>query len=646
MAVFNRNKNKAVTSTKEGDFNLLNESAYMSTLSDVKGVSLYNFINAMRHTGNSEFFYGNTYDRMMDDAIISSAIDLYVDDATQIDPAKKKMVWVELDMPDDWVEDELSKGLVKEINNFLDEIQIQKNLPQIARRIMVHGDAPVKLSFVDKLEDDRLVVNKFKESSVGSKLTESIEEGKEDYELKSAINLEDKPKLLESCLSSVRDNKRIINKYNRKYLKESVLKEDSLITYKDVMPGRWYIEIIGNGSSLCSLEAKGKIIALLDREDPNNIITKDNIAFFMNPKATRVTVEVGNYLEQADKRDYYTISKGDSFLKNARVAWQVLSALEDILLLTRMTRSILYRIFSVEVANKGNKETMQILNTLKQKIKMDETINVKEKIYNSTLAQVPLGDSIFIPTRNGIGAIKVDTVGGDFNLRDAIDLDYFKDKLFAALKIPRSFLGFEDDMPGSLGNTSLVRMDIRYARSVRGLQNILVEGIKDLIDIYLKYTRSEKVLNELPSFRVCMTSINTSEDMERIESEKVRMETVDKIVETLSNLGIELDRYKNVRDSIINEWFGSSMVDNIKKDEENMPEEPMLPPEEKDKSEPKFHSTPSNVSFGGDDVGNGEPTEDDELLGGEDDTGLEEPTSEPEEDASNEPPQRVPYSLN
>ena len=85
---------------------------------------------------------------------------------------------------------------------------------------------------------------------------------------------------------------------------------------------------------------------------------------------------------------------------------------------------------------------MQILNSLKNKIKMDETVNVKEKIYNSTLSQVPLGDSIFIPTRNGVGAIKVDTIGGDFNLRDAIDLDYFKDKLFAALKVPRSFLGF------------------------------------------------------------------------------------------------------------------------------------------------------------------------------------------------------------
>lgn len=631
---------------QSGDFTYLNESAYMNSISDVKGIQMYNFINAMKNTNASEFFYGATYDRMMDDAIISSAIDLYVDDATQVDPNKKRMVWVEADLPGDATESEVSKGLVQELNGFLDEIEIEKNLPQIARRILVHGDAPVKLSFVDKLEDDRLVVHKLGES-VKQELERRLVEDKSDNELESDIDLSGKPVLLESYLNSFKDNKRVLNKYNKKVLKESVLKEDALITYKDVIPGRWYIEMIGTGSSLCTLESKGKIIALLDREDNNNIITKDNIAVFMNPKATRVTVEVGNYLDSADKREYYKISKGDSFLKNARVAWQVLSALEDILLLTRMTRSILYRIFSVEVANKGNKETMNILNSLKNKIKMDESVNVREKIYNSSLAQVPLGDSIFIPTRNGIGAIKVDTIGGDFNLRDAIDLDYFKDKLFAALKIPRSFLGFEDDMPGSLGNTSLVRMDIRYARTVRGLQNILSSGIKDLLNIYLKYTRTDKVLQELPNIRVCMTSINTAEDVERVETEKVRMETVDKIVETLGNLGIDLSSYSNVRDSIIQEWFGSSMVDLIKKDESELAKQTPVPtiPEKGDKDKPDFHSTPSDVDFTGDDDNNVGSGPDDDLIGGEDNTDLDIEPSSSDEDATDERPQDIPYSL-
>lgn len=645
MAIFNRNNKKQENIKNEkSDFTYLDESAYTNSISDIKGIPMYNFINAMKLSNNNEFFYGMTYDRMMDDAIISSAVDLYVDDATQVDPSTKKVCWVEVDMPDDKVESELSKGLVQELNNFLDEIQIQKMLPQIARRVIVHGDAPVKVSFVDKLEDDRLTVHKLNEAVDISGI-----ENKHITELESHIDLSNKPVTLNEYTNSLRSNKRVINKYNNKLL-ESInhkMNESSNLSYKDVLPGRWYIEILGNGSNLCALESKGKVIALLDKDDNNNVITKDNIAFFMNPKSTKVTVEVGDYLASADKREYYTVSKGDSYLKNARIAWQVLSALEDILLLTRMTRSILYRIFSVEVANKGNKETVQILNQLKNKIKMDETVDVKQKIYNSTISQVPLGDSIFIPTRNGVGAIKVDTVGGDFNLRDAIDLDYFKDKLFAALKIPRSFLGFEDDMPGSLGNTSLVRMDIRYARTVRGIQNILCDGIRDIIDIYLKYTRTEKVLNELPSIRVIMTSINTSEDAERIESEKTKMETVDKVVETLSSLGVDPTTHLNVRNDIITKYFGSQMLDLIKKDEESGSSTPNI--DDVDVSEPKTKSKPSfssssPVEYTGDEdkSSNSTGSSKDDLIGGEDNT---KPSTTSSEDNSNEPPQDIPYSL-
>ena len=203
-------------------------------------------------------------------------------------------------------------------------------------------------------------------------------------------------------------------------------------------------------------------------------------------------------------------------------------------------------------------------------------------------------------------------------------------------------------MPGSLGNTSLVRMDIRYARTVRGLQNILTKGVKELLNIYLRYTRTEKVLNELPNIRVIMTSINTAEDVERVETEKVRMETVDKIVETLGNLGIDMSEYTEVRDSIIQEWFGSNIVEKIKAEDKRISAEPKPMPlpggDDLDNDKPDFHSTPSNIDFGGDDedIGGGPA---DDLIGGEDDVDLDVDTPSGDEDASNEKPQDIPYSL-
>ena len=179
-------------------------------------------------------------------------------------------------------------------------------------------------------------------------------------------------------------------------------------------------------------------------------------------------------------------------------------------------------------------------------------------------------------------------------------------------------------------------MDIRYARSVRSLQNILVDGVVELVNIYLKYTRTPEVLKKLPNIKICMTSINTAEDAERVETEKTKMETVDKIVETLGNMGIELDKYKEVRNKLINEWFGSDIMNKINKDEENMEKEPVVPEEDKGID---FHSTPSSSPKELD-----IKVDTDENI--EDETEIEEPEStEGEEDNSNEPPQDIPYSL-
>ena len=352
---------------------------------------------------------------------------------------------------------------------------------------------------------------------------------------------------------------------------KKTLKEDMLGDKEDVrrlIKGRWSAEILGQGTNIWELRAKGKTLAYMDVRKPNFLLDPYNlVAFSNNTGKYQVNFEVGPYDEADNKKDYFTLRRGESYLDNARVAWQVLSALEDILMLTRMTRSMLYRIFSVEVGNKGDSETTKILNQLKNRIKFDETINVKEKIYNSEVRQLPLADSIFLPTRNGIGNIDVKTVGGDVNLHDAVDLDYFKDKLFAALKIPKAFLGFSDEGTGGMINTSLTRMDIRYARTIRGIQSVLSAGLKDLCLKYLSLTRDENVLDELPDFKIVFTSINTEEDSQRNESKKVQMETLNSILESFENLGIDVANTTELRNALIKEYIGSDYLEIIKKAE-------------------------------------------------------------------------------
>lgn len=653
MAKFGKNKTtKSPSQDSLGD--------YLKEYATSNGVNFYSFIQGIRQIDSNYVNNDILIERMKEDSIISSAIDMWTEDALQRDPQTKEIFHVELDTPDDYVETELSKGLSLELNRFLkDDLRMEKNLIPILKKVLTYGNCPVKLDFADKLADAKLELkesNKATFENLYSKLSElygdtgASTNGKlteHQYAIDDRIN-----RINEDCFKvdweqcgedvvddnnkSLKELKEAINKKDKrlKSLKENekYLKEEQLLDIKKMLKGRWYTEIIGHGTNIYELSSKQKLIAYIDRDNPEKFIRPDRIVNFSNNSGKhRVSFEIGNRQDSAINKQYYDLERGESFIENSMTAWQVLAALEDILLLTRMTRSILYRIFSVEVGNKGNKETKDLLDRLKNKIKMDETVDIRSKIYNSSLAQVPLGDSIFIPTRNGVGVIDVKTVGGDVNLHDAVDLDYFKDKLFAGLRIPAAFLGFTESLPGGIGDTSLTRMDIRYSRTITRIQSILSEGLKDLCLVYLKLTRTEKALEELPDFKIVFTSVNSAEDISRANLKQTQMETLKNVLEGLKNLGIDIaansEGYEKTRQQIIKEYFGSILLDKILEDEKTMP---VQGPTEGNPND--LGDGPSGPSgFGGGapaDIVSGPDINDEEP----EDIDTEEPTEEPELD--------------
>ena len=641
MGIFNRKSRAILDNLKESSGGAGNVHNY-----EVGGLEAYNLVRGVRLIATDT--YNNDYllDRMMDDAIISAAVDMYIDDALQVDPQKKEIFWVEVDNTDDKYEEKLAKGLSSELNRFLkSDLRMDSELRTVARRYIQYGTCICRLDFIDRLEDDRLtLIDKNKKvfdsvdedtkqsrlietvnnvfNSKSSNATEALTDLKVDHntEYEDVSFTETKEKILESVYRNKNNALKESTTVSRDLLKEDLLNDKDI---KRLIKGRWSTEIIGQGTNIWELVAKGKTIAYMDVRKPNFLLDPDILVSFSNNTGKyQVNFEVGPYNESDAKKEYYTLRRGESYLDNARIAWQVLSALEDILMLTRMTRSMLYRIFSVEVGNKGDAETTRILNQLKNRIKFDETINVKEKVYNSDVRQIPLADSIFIPTRNGIGAIDIKTVGGDVNLRDAVDLDYFKDKLFAALRIPKAFLGFSDEGTGGMINTSLTRMDIRYARTIRGIQNVLAAGLKDLCLKYLKLTRPESTLEELPDFKIVFTSINTEEDSQRNETKKVQIETLDKLLETFENMQVSVADIPELRNALIKEYIGSDYLEIIKEAEKNGLNSNPMPTEN------------GGNSFGGDSFGG---TTDD--FGSNDFGGIESDIEEPTEDTeTNEEP--------
>ena len=100
--------------------------------------------------------------------------------------------------------------------------------------------------------------------------------------------------------------------------------------------------------------------------------------------------------------------------------------------------------------------------------------------YKSINNPAPLGQFVYVPTREGKGEITVSPVTQDVNIKDIVDIEYFRNKLFAALKIPKAYLGQEQDLPGGIGDSSLTRLDIRYSRTIKRIKSIISQGIKEL----------------------------------------------------------------------------------------------------------------------------------------------------------------------
>lgn len=582
-----KNKMKEESNVSKMDAGYLLESDQSATSN---GHMMYNFLNGIRTVDSNYVNNDLLIDKMCQDSVIAAALDIWTEDALQKDPLTGEIFNVEVDTDnDDPVSKKLSEGLAKRLNNLLKkDLNANKYLATWCKRILKYGNCYLKLDFADKLTDEQLklkesVNSKNRFTSIAVQTKNILEDdnhipfdnrtkmiNKETGKLKSSYNVN-----LESMMESI-DNDKILqrdeNGKARLYLREEVLERPE---QEKTVAGRWYTEILGHGTNLYELSSKQKVVAYIDRDATNQFIKPENIINFANNTGKhRVLFEVGDIQEDAEKKEYYQLERGEGFIENAMVAWQVLSALEDILLLTRMTRSILYRIFQVQVGNKGNKETAQILDRLKNRLKMEETVDIRSRIYSSTLTQVPLADSIFIPMHGETGAIDVKTVGGDVNLKDAIDLDYFRDKLHSALRIPAPYLSYTETLPGGIGDSSLTRMDIRYSRTITRIQSILAEGLRDICIRYLELTIGERALAELPDFKIKFTSINSAEDASRAELQKTFMETLQQTLSGLKELGVDLatnpEGYKKTRDILLNQYFGSTLMQAIKEDETMM----------------------------------------------------------------------------
>ena len=279
----------------------------------------------------------------------------------------------------------------------------------------------------------------------------------------------------------------------------------------EVLPPDKYVHItLGNNTNRFPEKV---VLSYIDEEDKQNLQNSNVNA---------------DELEHCE----YIVKAGKSILHDIYKSYKELKLMEDSLLLNRVTRSSIIRILQVEIGEMPKSQARELLRRLKQMIEQKNFLDKGDGDFNSMASPGPIDNVIYVPTKDGKGAISASNIGGDVDIKSIVDLDYFKNKFFGGLKIPKQFLGDTDDPAGFSGGSSLTKLDSRYARTVKRIQSAYMAGITTLINIF---AISRGLPDYVNNFTVKMVSPSTVEDMERDDVLSKRIDMISSFMGLISD---------------------------------------------------------------------------------------------------------------
>jgi hypothetical protein len=161
------------------------------------------------------------------------------------------------------------------------------------------------------------------------------------------------------------------------------------------------------------------------------------------------------------------------------------------------------------------------ISNMKRTPFMDE----KTGEYNLKYNMQNMLEDFYIPVRGNDQATKIDTTPG-LAYDGIADVEYLREKLFAALKIPKAFLGYDENIEGK---ATLAAEDIRFARTIDRIQRILLSEFNKIALIHL-YTQGYTD-ETLTNFELSMTTPSIIYDQERIELLKSKSELAQSLLD-------------------------------------------------------------------------------------------------------------------
>jgi len=209
---------------------------------------------------------------------------------------------------------------------------------------------------------------------------------------------------------------------------------------------------------------------------------------------------------------------GSSVLESARRIWRQLILQEDAMLLYRVVRAPERRVFYIDVGNVPPDEIEDYVEQAKTALKRNPVVGQNGTMdlrYNP----MAVDEDYFIPVRGGDSGTRVDNLAGGTNASAIEDVEYIQKKLFAALKIPKAYLGYDEDI-GS--KATLAQEDIRFSRTIARIQKTIIAELNKLamIHLYCHGFDDEEILD----FRLALSNPSSLAQSQKLDLIKMRFD--------------------------------------------------------------------------------------------------------------------------
>ena len=210
---------------------------------------------------------------------------------------------------------------------------------------------------------------------------------------------------------------------------------------------------------------------------------------------------------------------GNSVLESARRIWRQLILIEDAMLVYRVIRAPERRVFYIDVGNVPPEDVSNYLEQAQTSLKRNQVVDRDNGRVDLRYNPLSVDEDYFLPVRGGESGTKIDTLAGGQNTAAIEDVEYIQKKLFAALKIPRAYLGYDEEVGAK---ATLAQEDIRFSRSIQRIQKTVVSELNKIAMIHLFCHGYEG--EELADFELRLSNPSTIAQQQKLELVRSRFE--------------------------------------------------------------------------------------------------------------------------